>query len=150
MRPVKISDSQQLLEWRNHASARRYSGNVEKITLDIHQEWFTNKLNLGEDISKILMFSEMGIDIGMTRLDLLVGRVAEISILVDPALRFQGLGSRILHQTINYALGELDYSGLQATIHVENLSSAQLFAKFGFVRVSGDGLFDTYFLNKSN
>jgi RimJ/RimL family protein N-acetyltransferase len=150
MRPVKISDSQQLLEWRNHPSVRKYSGNVEKITFDIHQEWFTNKLNLSEDVSKILMFSERGIDIGMTRLDSLGGRVAEISILVEPTLRFQGLGSRILHQTINHASEELDYSGLQATIHIENLSSTQLFSKFGFVRVSGDGLFDTYFLNKSN
>jgi RimJ/RimL family protein N-acetyltransferase len=150
MRPVKISDSQQLLEWRNHTSVRRYSRHSEEITLSNHQAWFANKLELVNDGSKILMFSNLDIDIGMTRLDLLDDGMAEISILVEPTLQHKGLGSKILQQTINYAFDGLNYTGLRANIHIENLSSAQLFSKFGFARVSRDGLFNTFLLRKSN
>lgn len=150
MRPVRISDSQQLFKWRNHSSVRRYSRHVEEITLEIHQAWFANKLDLSNDVSKIFMFSRLDIDIGMTRLDLFDDRMAEVSLLVEPTLQHQGLGSKILHQTINYAFEGLNYSVLRANIHIENLSSAQLFSKFGFVRVSRDGLFDTYLVHNSN
>lgn len=150
MRPVQLSDSQKLLEWRNHLSVRRYSRQEEEITLSIHEEWFTNKINPSNEGSKILMFTNQNIDIGMTRLDLLADGIAEVSILVEPTLQHRGFGSKILQQTIDHAFGILKFSSLRADIHIENLASAQLFSKFGFARVYSDGLFETYLLHKLN
>ncbi len=150
MRPVKIADSQQLLEWRNHKRIRQYSKHSQEITLDVHNAWLTKKLDPSNHGSKIWIFSEGGKDIGMTRLDILDGTFAEISILVEPTLHHKGLGSRILQQTIKYAFEGLNYSGLRADIHIENRSSAALFLKFGFARVKSVGLFETYLLLKSN
>lgn len=150
MRPVKITDSQQLLEWRNHISVRRFSKHIDEISIDVHELWLANKLDSSNHDSKILIFSELDKDIGMTRLDKLGVALAEISILVEPTLHGKGLGSKILRQTINYAFEHLNYSGLQADIHIENHGSASLFSKFGFKRVNRVGTFDTYSLSKSD
>ena len=150
MRPVNISDSQQLLEWRNHISIRKYSRHVEEVTIDSHKVWLSHKIDSSNHSSKILMFSELGKDIGMTRLDTLDGGFAEISILVEPTLHHKGLGSKILQQTIRHAFERMNYSGLQADIHIENRASTLLFLKFGFSRVNRVGLFDTYLLHRSD
>lgn len=150
MRPIEITDLQQLLEWRNHLSVRRYSRHVEEITIDAHRVWLSDKLAASNHGSKILMFSELGKDIGMTRLDILDDGFAEISILVEPTLHHKGLGSKILQQTIRHAFERMNFLGLQADIHIENRASSLLFLKFGFARVNRVGLFDTYLLHKSD
>lgn len=150
MRPMKITDSQQLFEWRNHLSVRQYSKHVEEVTIDAHKVWLSNKLDSRNNGCKILMFSELGKDIGMTRLDSLENGFAEISILVEPTLHHKGLGSKILQQTIRQAFEKMNYSGLQADIHIENRASTLLFLKFGFAKVNSTGLFDTYLLHKSD
>lgn len=148
MRLAEKSDSQRLLEWRNHASVRRYSRNRGVISLELHEEWFERKLNLAESASKILIFSDLQKYVGMSRLDAVIGNSAEISILVEPSVHGKGFGSKILEQSIDYAFRELNYSELQASIHLENSISLTLFSKFGFVKVAQKNSFESYKLSK--
>jgi RimJ/RimL family protein N-acetyltransferase len=85
----------------------------------------------------------------MIRLDTLSYGIAEISILVEPSLQGNGLGSRILKQSIEHAFNRLSYFELRASIHIENIASKKLFSKFGFVQTEKD-LFISYKLSKIN
>ena len=148
MRLAEKSDSQRLLEWRNHASVRHFSRNCGVISPDLHEEWLERKLDPDESSSKILIFTDQHKYVGMSRLDALIGNSAEISILVEPSVHGKGLGSKILGQSINYAFLELNYSELHASIHSENSISLALFSKFGFVKVNQEYPFVSYRLSK--
>ncbi len=148
MRFAIRADSQRLLAWRNHENVRRYSRNIEKIDWDVHQEWFEDKLDPSKSNSKIFIFLQADLYVGMSRLDSLSEDSGEISILVDPALQGKGYGFKILRQCIEYAFTESKYLELEALIHSENSASQALFSKCGFVKLRKVGLFESYKLSK--
>jgi len=149
MRVAEKGDSKQLLDWRNHPVARRFSGSSELIAEDNHEEWFERQLNSQEQESTIFIFAKSNSNLGMSRLDAFDISSAVVSILVDPQLHRKGIGSKILKQTIEYAFTKLGYSELRASIHIENFASIILFEKLGFVEIGKPDLFKSYSLTKT-
>jgi UDP-2,4-diacetamido-2,4,6-trideoxy-beta-L-altropyranose hydrolase len=142
VRPVTMSDSKQLLEWRSHPAVCKYSRNTNAPSQAEHENFLTKKLSDPNCVFNILTYG--GKPAGMVRLDLMdashverspssSGRITtaayEVSVLVDPDKHGLGLGQCAL----NLASELVPDAVLFAQIHPENIPSQKLFRKVGYV-----------------
>jgi UDP-2,4-diacetamido-2,4,6-trideoxy-beta-L-altropyranose hydrolase len=132
LRPAGIADRQSMLEWRNDARTREYSGDGTPISFADHARWF--EASLSDPARKLLIAEENGSPIGVLRYDI-NGSEAEVSIYLVPGLAGRGLGTRLL------AAGELwldsaapEVHRLRAEVRNDNQASLRLFEACGFER----------------
>ena len=141
-RTATLEDGNILLTWRNHPSARKFSGQPKQILSEEHFEWLTARLERVQ-IEPFFLFVEDFQAIGMSRLDIISGTIDkyEISILVDPNQHGKGVGTKILNITCEIFFGlNPDYT-IVARIHQDNLVSQKLFMGAGFELFSSLGNF---------
>ena len=62
-------DEEILLIWRNHKSVRKWSFNKNKISKEIHKQWFVKNLNEKKNIIRIFKYNQA--KCGMVRLNLM-------------------------------------------------------------------------------
>jgi ribosomal protein S18 acetylase RimI-like enzyme len=79
-----------------------------------------------------------GIPVGFGRLDIGPDRVAELTLAVDPALRRQGHGGRLLEMLLAEA-NRRSVRRLQAIVDLSNQPALSLFAAQGFEEAAVDG-----------
>lgn len=144
VRPLEPSDSSKILEWRNSDFARRYSRNSRVISLREHDDWIKEKLSQDNKASKIYIFLEKQVPVGMTRIDIKDLSVGEISIVVDPKFHSRGYGSSMLKKTIELGVMESELSKFLGVINELNLASIRLFTKNGFKKLESSDGFSTY------
>ena len=131
VRPANKKDSKRIWEIRNHPISRKYSGNSEKIFFARHNLWFKNKYFNGQDNYCFVLKSKDGLVVGYCRLDLdNINNYYIISIAIDPNHHGQGLGHRLMRDTLSqFARWR---KGIFAEIKKENLGSIRLFQKNNF------------------
>jgi len=132
-RYAELADSSLVLNWRNDDSVRDRSRDQALIPNDAHEFWFAARINKIRT-EPILIFSSGDVEIGFTRLDLVDPKagIVEVSIVVSPDMRNKGFGSSMLNETIKFASSILGVSEINATVRVDNLTSVNLFIRFGF------------------
>ena len=130
-------DESILLAWRNNPSVRKYSRTTDYIDQNMHSEWFEARLNTIQ-IQPLLIFNWNRKEIGMVRLDKLnaLSKVFEISILVGESFQNRGFATLMLSKSLEFAKLELSAEEVRAVIHIENVSSIQLFTKMNFLSIS--------------
>lgn len=143
MRLACLSDSPQILVWRNSVEARRFSRDGHYLSLEEHNEWFNRKL-AESAASSILYFSSESVPVGMARLDRKSDDSFEISIIVDPLMQKKGYGRKMLSMTLSFANTELRAKRIQATISNLNVASIHLFLSNGFTFIENKGNFANY------
>ena len=130
-------DESILLAWRNDPSVRKYSRTTDYIDQNMHSEWFEARLKKIQ-IQPLLIFIWNHKEIGMVRLDKLnaLSKVFEISILVGESFQNRGFATLMLSKSLEFAKLELSAEEVRAVIHMENVSSIQLFTKMNFLSIS--------------
>lgn len=97
LRPARMSDAQQLLDWRNDPTTRSASHQQTPISLVEHLKWLESTL---KNPDRSLYIAEVGPEsVGTVRLDRDLG-VTEISWTVAPGARGRGIGLGMVRQAL--------------------------------------------------
>ena len=133
-RPAALGDAQDLYDWRNSVSGRRYSGNSSLITFSHHINWLCSRLERSES-EPFLIFEREKTTLGMARFELSteINNSFEVSILVDPKFQGMGYGTKILQISCNEINRKFPIKSISARVKAENLVSISLFENVGFV-----------------
>lgn len=133
-RNSEISDMEQILAWRNFESVRKFSRNSDLVTEQEHAEWFHRRISI-LGFNPFWIINENNLNIGFVRFDSFQNSSYRISILVDPSLQGQGLGSKILKESLEKLCASHFVSCIEAQVHKDNFASLKMFTKSGFKKV---------------
>ena len=130
LRPATLQDAAQLYAWRMDPETRRQSFQQGAIPEDTHRQWLEATLaNPAIHVFIAEMWMMQGADgpqilvpFGMGRLDVHSPRQADISYIVAPDCRGQGLASRLISLLAARA-GGLGYHQLRARVKAGNIAS---------------------------
>jgi hypothetical protein len=132
LRKASAVDCRDLWLWRNHSRVRRWVFHPRRIEYKRHVGWFKNKL---KDIhSKIYIAQNKRKDkIGQIRFDL-GGRLALVSVNLNPRFFGRGLGSKIIKKGTERFLKEnRSVKIIKAEIINKNITSKKAFQKAGYL-----------------
>jgi len=138
LRPAEAIDGPDLLRWRNDADAVRLSRSGRAVEADEHVAWLSRVLV--DPASRIWIGEVDGRAIGSVRIDVESG-IGTVSIVVDPAERGRGHGTRLLRLLRAQLLLDRQVCGLRALVRDENAASLATFASTGF-EASGETVGD--------
>ena len=137
LRKVTVSDSDNLLEWRNEDSTIPWMGQTRRLTVDEHNQWFTKALH---DNNLLFLIIEVdGVPVGQIRYqrpnDARAGTTAKVSINIAGQYHGKGVatlafakGSALVRST-NFA------QGVFANVLPNNLGSIRAMEKAGFKKI---------------
>ena len=134
IRLANISDCKSLFDWRKDEQSRVMSFNGASLSKEEHNTWFEKSLSR---IDRQLYIGELGNEkIGVCRFDFNQSEMcAEVSINMNPTSRGQGLGKRLLFDSVEYHLIKNKHN-LVAKIKPNNLASLNIFKSAGFENFS--------------
>lgn len=124
------SDSEQLLEWRNHSTIRLASRNPAIINQEDHHRWFAAVISSS---SRLLLIGRRNdIPVGVVRFDK-EDDAAEVSIYVDPYINEPGLGGKLLRSAEQWLLkNQPCIARVYAHVIADNARSHRLFLGAGY------------------
>ena len=130
-RPATAADSEPILRWRNEPATRAASRTTEPIEENTHRRWLAGRL--ANPAEPLLVIERAGEPVGSVRFDR-EDSDAEISIVLDPAHRATGLGTRAVRETCELSFAaDPRLGGVIATVRAANAPSRRAFANAGFV-----------------
>lgn len=138
LRPVVLSDRENLFHWRNHAAVRQFALQPDEIDWESHCRWLDATLQNPQ--RALLMGERDGAPVGVLRYDLnsdLNGAEALVSVYLVPQRMGQGLGAPLLvagHDWISSHHPQVRQ--LNAQIVPANVASVKVFEKAGYLAVS--------------
>lgn len=130
LRPATPADEALTLNWRNHPSVRRHSGDGAEIDANQHRGWLTRVL---ADADRQLLIAELaGEPLAVLRFDGLAGGEPEISIYLDPQRLGLGWGSEVLRAATGWLKAQHPARAIRARIHPDNRGSQRAFHEAGY------------------
>jgi len=137
LRMLSALDLPQTLAWRNHSDSRRWFHSTEVIAPEQHQSWFGNYLERDDDYMFIVELAgaaraQVAV-YGIDRYDAMFGRL-----LVDPAVRGQGLGHRATLLCLRAAGDQLGLRRLVLEVKHDNAPARRAYERAGFVELGRD------------
>lgn len=150
LRNYSYEDITELYIWRNNINTRKWLKNTEFIQFEEHMRWSLNRINKFEELGPLFMFERNTQLVGMTRLDKLNDSEYEVSIIVNPEFRNQGIGQGILKKTCTHIESNSKPCLFVAYIHNSNLGSIKIFNNSGFRRMKGNSGFVQFIRNNPN
>lgn len=130
LRPAALDDCRSLWIWRNEATTREASINMEVISYEDHEKWFSRKLE-SQDTQIFILVNAFCHSIGYVRF-YIEGDEAEISVSVDEAERGQGYGSAGIRQASDRLISSGLVKRIIAHIKPDNLASLTSFRRAGY------------------
>ena len=145
IRNAKLSDSNDILNWRNDVSSRVMFIDNKLVSKPSHLKWFTKALN--EKSCYLYIGEKNKIKVGVVRFDCDINKfISIVSINLNPKMRGKGLAAILLDLSIK-KLPNCHKFLFQAIIKKENIISKKIFKKCGFkFKSSNEGL--DYFVLK--
>ncbi|SDN35849.1 Spore coat polysaccharide biosynthesis protein SpsG, predicted glycosyltransferase [Cryobacterium flavum] len=140
VRDVSEGDASLLFDWRNDAMVRAASRETRPLEWTSHHSWVLRAM---EDPDRhLLLVTKNDSPVATVRFDLAGPPIDawEVSIVVAPSLRGQGLGSDVLAAAEEY-LRHLPHrtTAIYAAMRRENHASASLFRAAGYEAQENDG-----------
>ena len=130
--PVKISDSNDILSWRNHIKIRRWSFNPRRISLKTHRRWFLSRINNPK--VRIFMAKQAKEKIGVIRFEQKKSQIL-VNINLNPEFLNLGFGQRIIKAGSKKIVKIFNSAWpIVAKIEKDNRRSQRAFKKAGYVR----------------
>lgn len=126
LRPAIVADEQRLLSWRTDPGTVEFSAHVGEITADDHRKWTADYVALGGMIAEV-----DGEPIGYVAARVL-GKVAHLMYVVDPAWRGKGHGKAMVAQFVDHRCVGLT---LAAHIKAGNVASEAIAKGLGLVSI---------------
>lgn len=125
--------------WRNDIQTIEMSLSKKNVAWQEHFEWcnsiITSKSN------HMYVAEEFGVPVGVVRFDENKDNkcVFDLTINIDPKKRNKGYGSKILRDSINFFINEINKCKyIKVQIRVSNFPSIKLFEKYGFKKISSN------------
>ncbi len=134
LRPVVLSDRENLFHWRNHAAVRQYALQADEIDWESHCRWLDATLQNPQ--RALLMGAQDGAPVGVLRYDV-AGAEALVSVYLVPQRMGQGLGAPLLvagHEWLSSHYPQVRQ--LNAQIVPGNVASIKVFERAGYQAVS--------------
>ena len=149
-REASIEDSMVVLGLRNQRESIVASRNPSQIAITEHESWYKNRVKYIQT-QPFWIFEDSKKEIGYVRLDesLDFENSFEISICLHEDLHGQGMGQKLLSQTLNMLSIDFASKRVIARIKSINTKSIKIFKKAGFSFFKVDGDFDIYEKNIS-
>lgn len=139
VRTAQPEDVMDVLRWRNDPLVCAMSRDTQPISEQIHKAWYSRAI---DDPSRLLLIGvHDGQKIGMVRFDHRQASSWEVSIMVAPKARGQGMGRHLLQMALEQLRAVYAPTCLLATIRLNNQPSLRLFHALGFNQESDDGEF---------
>jgi len=139
VRTAQLEDAIDVLRWRNDRLVCAMSRETQPINEKIHKAWYSRAI---DDPSRLLLIGvHGGQKIGMIRFDHRQASSWEVSIMVAPEARGQGMGRHLLQMALERLRAVCAPSCVLATIRLDNQPSLGLFHALGFKQESDDGEF---------
>lgn len=146
IRGVREQDRDLLLAWANDPQVRRSAFSEEAITLAAHNAWFARSVEDTENCSIFIISGTDGRPVGQTRFNRKDDGGWHIDYSVAPAMRGQGLGSKVLRLGIAELVRLRGPSSFVGWVKTGNDRSTRVFESLGFRLVernaSGDVRFE--------
>lgn len=143
IRKATNDDALNVWQWRNDGFSADFYLNPNQPQLPEHIAWFEAALCSAS--REMLIIEANGVPAAHVRFDhnLPKTTTANVSICVNPAVRGQGLGARILtlccERIVNAGVDCID-----AQIHEKNIASRKIFERAGFVKIDKNDQFSCY------
>jgi UDP-4-amino-4,6-dideoxy-N-acetyl-beta-L-altrosamine N-acetyltransferase len=135
LRPIRASDSAQLLAWRNAPHVAAYMYTSHAIGQDEHDRWFASALTADDRIYWIIEAG--GRDVGLanlTRIDRVNRKCDWAYYLGETSTRGQGIGAGVEYIILQHVFGPLGLNKLCCEVFVDNEAVWKLHESFGFIR----------------
>jgi UDP-2,4-diacetamido-2,4,6-trideoxy-beta-L-altropyranose hydrolase len=131
LRRAVAEDRQRLWEWANDSDVRAASFLTAPIPWEAHVHWFSDKL---ADKNSLIFIAEaeQGTPVGQIRFNI-DGREAEVNISLAKGQRGRGLAVPAVQAAVRQLFAEVDCNIVHAFVKPENIASAKVFEKAGFV-----------------
>lgn len=142
VRPVRLSDRDTLLAWRNDPTAYCWYLVAAPVTQEAHDAWLSGRL--ARENPTLWIADLEGDPAGSVRLDLDDDAGASVSIVVAAGHRGQGVGAALLAGVAREAAA-LAVTEITAVVHAGNASSRALFERASYqIQPDGGPVFVTY------
>ena len=130
LKSATLKDYKLLYLWRSEKSARRWSFNKNKFSIEKHKEWFAK--NIKNKKIHIKIFSYKKKKCGMVRLNL-IKKNYNLSYLIDKNYRKKSLGKKmLLIFLIKISKNIKKDSIIYAKSHIKNIASNKCLTSVGF------------------
>lgn len=133
-RSAILSDSDVILQWRNHENSRKHSLNNRIIDNPEHEKWYRNRIMLNLE-QPFWVFEDETSLLGYVRFDRSAEfkNVFEISICINPEFQNQGYGKYILTKSVTLHFEKYPTSKIVARVNRNNSSSINIFKRANFI-----------------
>lgn len=140
-------DAMDVLRWRNDPIACTMSRHQEPISEVVHIAWYSRAM---DDPNRLLLIGVLeGEKVGIVRFDYRRKALWEVSIMIAPEARGQGLGRHLLEMALERLHNVYAETSVLAVVSLNNESSLRLFHALGFNQESTDGGFVSLVLSSS-
>lgn len=131
LREAACSDAELLFRWANDPEVRKMSFSTDLIEWEDHKLWFDKQL-ADPNVFIFIATKRDGTPIGQVRFEPARDLGVETDIHVEPKLKGQGLGSKILQKAVTRLFEISAVDSIYATIKSSNPASLSAFKHVGF------------------
>jgi L-amino acid N-acyltransferase YncA len=141
IRDVKLEDEIELLHLRNNSPALAYFLNSRKVDDFEHASWFSKRLKLERELTKVLTLENEIFGVGYLDRNQNIEWRARVSINLAKKYQNVGLGSLLLKELVEVSK-KLKIKEIFCQNHVENIASINFFKKNGFEKIDSSKFLD--------
>ena len=136
LRPIKKSDTENVLKWRNHPSVRSNFVFQDDLTTKAHESWLNDNVNTGKAAQFIIVSEELG-DVGTVYLRDIDNRhrKAEFGIFIGEVLaRGKGFGAEAARLILEHAFCTLNLNKVFLRVFNDNINAIKSYELAGFTK----------------
>ena len=139
LRPARMEDCSNILQWRNQKLSIVASTSGKEISWDEHKKWFDHALTDKDNhlIYIIETDNTKNMPIGSVRFERKAPHWCVVSINIVEEFTGQGIGARALQRGFSLCRGEWSDCSVHAFIRKDNRASYSAFKKAGCKKIEG-------------
>lgn len=135
LRPLRLEDSAQVLNWRNSDAVAAHMYTEHKIEPDEHQRWLKGALALEDRCYWIIEADDLPVGLAsIAKIDTIARRCDLGHYLADPAVRGKGVGACVEYLILQQVFEVRKLNKLWCEVLIENERAWRLHMEFGFRR----------------
>lgn len=138
IKEATLDDMIDVFNLSNDPLVRQNSFNPEKIKLEDHKDWYSNKINSENTFFYIIRDQLTTELISYIRFEKEENDEYIVSIAISEKFRGKGLGSWFLKATSSEVINKKRINKINAFIKPENITSIKTFKKAGYVEIDNN------------
>lgn len=135
LRNIDLSDTDDIIRWRNNESVKKYFINQTLFTKESHLKWMNDYVSAGRTYQFIIIEKENNISIGSVYLRDVdkINKKAEFGVFIgEEKYRGLGIGIEATKLILKYAFNELGLNKIFLRVLSDNYSAIKSYLKVGF------------------